>query len=148
LNINLLRINKTINSRVLFLHVVLPLIYGIAIYLFWRGFPLLDPDKNIFPLFASYSVPAFIKYNLSDGLFFYAFLSALIFIWGKKLLSDGLIWLSASILLSLVWEILQIQHIVAGTFDLLDVLAYLIAGFACSFQFINYKKAINKYLNI
>jgi hypothetical protein len=69
-------------------------------------------------------------YNLSDALWLYSFLSALAFIW-KDNRRLGLAWQGGMTLLALASEFFQKAHIIPGTFDPADLLAYLIASAAC-----------------
>jgi hypothetical protein len=134
-------------SKPFLIHVLLPMASSILIYLLWRGFPLLDPARNIFPLLSPVKVPGFIKYNLTDGLYFYSLVSALMLIWKDQIFKQGLFWLALSVMLSFVWEIIQIWHIIPGTFDVLDLVAYAAAGIICLLQF--QKQSIkNKYTTI
>ena len=122
-----------------FLHVVFPIMLGSAIYFFFR-----DKQEIIFGFFQFLSVapkinfaPDWIKYNLPDALWFYAFLSTLIFIWQRKISVQSIIWLIAAISMGFLSEAFQFFSVIPGTFDLKDLLAYTISALACSFHFQN-----------
>lgn len=107
----------------LFIKVLLPLVSGIAIYAFWRGIGLLQTK----PIMLT-SVPAWVKYNLPDGLWFYALLSSLTFIWEGTSAINLVRWSFAALLLSLISEAAQAFGIIPGTFDWFDLVAYVVAG--------------------
>lgn len=113
--------------RIIFLHIILPILIGISIYAFFRGIPLIDRHNNLFPLINSVSVPNWLKYNLPDGLWFYAFLFSIFLIWKEKLSIHFVFWLLLVIIMACFSEILQAYNLIPGTFDWYDLLAYFIA---------------------
>jgi len=88
-------------------------------------------------------IPNSIKYNLPDGLWFYALLSTISIVWKEYSSVYFVRWIFLSIVLTYLSEILQAFYIIPGTFDWYDLLAYTIALFM--FYFINLKE-INKQL--
>lgn len=66
----------------------------------------------------------FVVYCLPDGLWYGALLISQSAFVGKGLISRGIFLLS--IILPFAWELLQIHSYVPGTFDPLDLLAYLL----------------------
>lgn len=109
------------------LHVIIPIVMGVAIYALFRGIYLLDPTTKIFPVFPSSSAPDWLLYNLPDGLWLYSLLSVMIIIWRDVFTKHFLFWIILASLISLVSEIFQAIGIIPGTFDWWDILAYLIA---------------------
>lgn len=126
-----------------FFHLTIPLIIGIIIYLLYRGIPFLNIEKffiaqsnreNFFSLF--------LYYNLPDGLWLYSLLVTLKIVWNKQLLTKGRYWIYAIISFAILSEFAQKLKIIPGTFDYLDILAYLIAISVFSYRnkhLFNYK---------
>lgn len=125
--------------KIILLHISVPLIFGIAIYALWRGIFLFDPMQSIFPLQESTQLPNWIKFNLPDGLWFYAFLSTIFCIW--KDMDNGylIIWLLVAMIMSAFLEIGQACKVIQGTFDFNDLLAYFAGSI---FFFLNFHKKI------
>jgi hypothetical protein len=61
--------------------------------------------------------------HLADGLWAYAFLSCILIIWDRK---SNLAWIVLTIVFSILFELFQYWHLVAGTGDLWDVVVYLL----------------------
>ncbi len=120
------------SQRYILLHIISPVILGVIVYIFWRGISSIDPLMKVFPLFSSKNLPAWLQYSLPDGLWLYALLSSLLFIWKDN---DGsqpaIIWIVLAITLSFSMEILQAFHWMPGTFDWKDLLSYSVATFMC-----------------
>jgi hypothetical protein len=91
--------------RFLILHCILPLIAGILIYLIGDSGPFLLSFKNYLP----------------DGLWAFAFGSALLLIWDNR---PPLIWLMAGWLMLVLTEWMQKTGLMPGTADWLDILVY------------------------
>ena len=124
----------------LFLHIGCPILCGMTIYALWRRIYLIDPAQRLFPLLDPSRVPQWVKYNLPDGLWFYALSSSLIFVWGEILSRHFLAWLLLAIIMSFFLEISQASHFIPGTFDWYDLLAYFIAAALC---FLNFNKHLS-----
>ena len=124
-------------------HCSFPILIGIAIYVQLRGFHLINIKTSYLSFYYSLKVPNWIKYNLPDGLWFYALLSTIGLIWKEDSSIYFVLWLLFSIVLTYLSEVLQAFHIIPGTFDWYDLLAYTIALFI--FYFINFKQ-INEQL--
>lgn len=122
-----------------FVHILLPVFMGAVVYAFWRGIPLLDSGKTMFPLFSANHAPDWINYNLPDGLWCYAFLSTLSLIWEGPSISRFL-WLGLAIAIAFSSEVLQAYNFIHGTFDWGDLIAYAIAIAFCFFNFQHLKK--------
>jgi hypothetical protein len=75
----------------------------------------------LYPFSMYYPIPPFIKYHLADGLWAYAFLSAFLIIWERKI---NFFWISILFPVAAGYEWLQAQHMIAGTGDVLDILSY------------------------
>lgn len=114
-----------------FLHVLLPVISGTLVYILWRGINLINIDALL-----NSNPPDWFKYSLPDGLWLYALLSAIIFIWKRKFSRQLFRWLLLAISLSFFSEVLQAYKVIPGTFDPNDLIAYSIATI---FSFLNFK---------
>ncbi len=119
------------------IHIIVPIFLGTTVYAFWRGLYFIDPSEKYFPFYSA-NVPDWIKYNLPDGLWFYALLSSVTIIWNNSS-KYYYIWLLSAIIFSYLTEIFQAFHFVPGTFDLNDLLAYTTAVifYSINFQKIN-----------
>lgn len=98
---------------------------GTGIYWLFRGIAIVDVRPFI-PLPRHNWLASVILYNLPDGLWLYALLTGLRLVWKEHLFSRGLAWLMAVICGSVGSEIAQHFHLIPGTFDLLDIGAYLV----------------------
>jgi hypothetical protein len=101
---NLMKFGKGFD---LLLNVILPLLIGVCIY--WAG--------------RSVHIPGLIRNYVPDGLWAYAFLSCILVVWDRKI---NWAWIAGALILSVIYEILQHYHIIGGTGDLGDVVAYLL----------------------
>lgn len=126
------------HSKIL-LHVLLPVLSGTMIYALVRGIPLIDSAQEILPLFPAKYVPAWINYNLPDGLWCYAFLSAISSIWQEPNSTGSSLWLGSAIAVIFSSEVFQAYHLIHGTFDWKDLIAYVVAAaiFYLNFQCLN-----------
>lgn len=89
------------------LHTIVPVILGCIIY--------ITGDAHVLPLL--------LQNHLADGLWAYAFLSCILIIWDRK---SNLAWIVLTIVFSILFELFQYWHLVAGTGDLWDVVVYLL----------------------
>src|SRR6476620_7317440 len=88
-------------------HTILPVILGCIIYI--TG--------------GAHVLPMLLQNHLADGLWAYAFLSCILIIWDRK---SNLAWIVLTIVISILFELFQYWHLVAGTGDLWDVIVYLL----------------------
>lgn len=117
-------------------HVIIPVFLGSVIYGLFRGIHFIDPAENIFP-FYTVGIPGFIEYNLPDGLWLYALVSAVTLIWKEHISTQFICWMLLTIVLSYLTEIFQGLHFIQGTFDWYDLLSYSIALIFYAFNFKN-----------
>ncbi|SHE36598.1 hypothetical protein [Flavisolibacter ginsengisoli] len=89
------------------LHTIVPVILGCIIY--------ITGDAHVLPML--------LQNHLADGLWAYAFLSCILIIWDRK---SNLTWIVLTIVISILFELFQYWHLVAGTGDLGDVVVYLL----------------------
>lgn len=80
-----------------------PIILGIIIYLY--------------PMFS------FVRNHVPDGLWAYALTNAILIVWDRKIKIG---WLIVVFITFFLFEFLQKWRIIAGTFDYLDIVAYII----------------------
>lgn len=117
------------NRRIkIFFHIIVPISFGALIYVLWRGIYIVDPAQKLFPLCDASYLPKWVKYNLSDGLWFYSFLSAVFIIWDENFSNNFIVWILLAIIVSIFGEISQAYKFIPGTFDWNDMLAYFIAA--------------------
>ena len=131
--------NSKIKKALYFIfNVFLPTLVGGLIYVLYRSdnilffewinfFGLLDCVIEARSFFNNNDllISNFLTQNLPDGLWIYSFTSCLLLIWGDKNTLNKYIYFFVPIALSIVSELCQLFHILPGTFDLLDILAYL-----------------------
>ena len=98
---------KIIRQIDLVINVILPLLLGYFIY------HMGDAGR----------ISALIKNHLPDGLWAYSFITAILIIWNRQV--NGL-WIVIACLLSAGFELLQYFHWIAGTGDIIDMIAYLL----------------------
>jgi hypothetical protein len=89
------------------LHTVVPVILGCMIYL--TG--------------SAHLLPVLLQNHLADGLWAYACLSCILIIWDRRF---NLAWIFITIVISILFELSQYWHVVAGTGDIWDVVVYLL----------------------
>ena len=133
------------NFRLIFSKVVLPIVVGCGIYALFRGMHFIDPHERIFPAL-TFKPPDWFAYNLPDGLWLYALLSSIDFIWKDRVSTGYFGWIFFAISISYLTEFFQAIQIIPGTFDWKDLLAYTIAimAFFLPFGFSNEKSLIIK----
>ena len=124
-------------------HCLCPILIGITIYIQLRGFYAFNMKQNYWVFLKNLELASWIKYNLPDGLWFYALLSTIGIVWKEYSSKYFVFWLILVIVLTYLSEVSQAFHIIPGTFDWYDLLAYSIALFI--FYFINFRQ-INKQL--
>lgn len=115
-------------------HVILPLFLSLSIYLFFRPHDIaINKLVSLWipqSLFSNQiDLANWIVYNLPGALWVYSFLSIFITKDGK-----GLLFCLIPLLGAISIEVFQYFHITDGTYDLIDILFYLLAWgiFMCS----------------
>ena len=106
------------------------LIIGLIIYIFFRNGTYIHTFLKIHNSFnlshLNFFGSDFIKYYFPDFLWAFALTNALLALSNKKN-KEKMIIGAVVILLSILWEVLQIFEIVSGTFDFIDCFIYLFA---------------------
>ena len=90
-----------------FLNVFLPLLTGVFIY---------RAEQYI-------HIPALIRYYVPDGLWAYAFASCMLIVWERKIHWP---WMIGAMMLSVLYEICQYYHLIAGVGEVRDVMTYFL----------------------
>lgn len=111
----------------LLLTVITPLIVGATIYFLTRPHSIkflrwVDTTFQI-SSFKSLTVPSWIKFNLPDGLWTFAFLSFILIIWQRQIHICNAGWIMFPIAIAIILEFFY------GTFDPLDICAIIVASF-------------------
>jgi hypothetical protein len=88
-----------------FLNVLLPLLAGLVIY---------RTEQYI-------RIPALIRYYVPDGLWAYAFGSCMLIVWERKIHWP---WIAGAMAISVLYEVCQYYHLIAGVGELGDVITY------------------------
>ncbi len=84
-------------------------------------------------------LPDILLYSLPDGFWIFSYISLILYLWKNELKTENLLWIFMIPLIAILSEIGQLMHIVPGTFDILDLLMYLLGT---ALPFIIYKKSI------
>lgn len=130
-----------------FFNVFLPLVLGCLIYVCFRvesmvmfkWFELLKINNFTSTIRGSTSfikpfLPNWFLYSLPDGLWIYAFTSALIILWN----GEKTFWILLPLSIGFFLEVGQALNIINGTFDILDLI-FTIVAFALSILFFKHK---------
>ncbi len=99
---------KTSIRQDITINVILPVFFGCFIY--WQ--------RSRFSGFALNQLP--------DGLWAYAFISAILIVWKRQF---NTMWLLIAFITFPLFEIFQYLHVIYGTGDIWDVLVYFISGY-------------------
>lgn len=112
--------------RYISLHILLPLFTGLAFYLFIRKEDSLFEEWVSWSTTTNLELPSILTGVLPDFLWCYSLLSFQQLVWGGwKRVPVLLKWLIYTLVP--FTELLQYWHVLQGTGDMLDVLAYLFA---------------------
>lgn len=127
---------------------LLPLIIGVAIYLLFRTTALMIFDwldfvglKNFIckirqeEVIKNIKPNDFIKYSLADGLWVFSYTSGILLIWNNEINLKNIFWLTILPFIGLTIEVGQLLGFTTGTFDVSDLLCYVIGFFLPIFLF-------------
>jgi len=135
---------------------------GVLIYLFFRSNSLIlfkwlnlvfsasaiDQIRQYTLILTPY-FPDWFLFSLPDGLWMFSFTCFIFTIWGNKLNFNTLFWIILAFLMAISHEFGQLFNYFPGTFDLLDIMFYIIGvlspillftNFIKTFKFKNYEK--------
>lgn len=133
---------------IIFLNITIPLIFGLLFYLMFRNnIIILSYFNRIYKIeFNSIRtiannvyLPNFLKYSLTDAFWMYSLSFLLFYIWRDNNCLQKKITIF-NILIAITFEILQLIHIISGTFDLIDILMMVIAIAISKYMFNNIMK--------
>lgn len=125
-------------KKLLFAH-FFSLIFGILIYLFFRteslkvfswlkivriNFINTNFRKSTFQI--GKSLPDWFLFSLPDGLWTFSYVCLMLYIWKNEISKQNLIWITLIPLIAIFSEIAQIFHLIKGTFDINDLIFYIL----------------------
>jgi len=131
--------SERIVRRLVFLHVLIPLIIGAIVYLLWRETSLwafswvalfhLDTPLNwLREAASSIHVPELVLYSLPNALWVYSLTVAMGLVWAIGGGHGCKPWIVSGLLLGCGAELLQLTPLVPGTFDPIDLAFSLFAA--------------------
>jgi glycopeptide antibiotics resistance protein len=85
------------------------------------------------------NLPDVILYALPDGLWLFSYVSLMLYLWKNEVKHENLHWILSIPIISIISEFGQIIKIVPGTFDITDLIMYLLGTFL---PFLIYQKSI------
>ena len=125
-------------NQIILWHFV-PLAFGSLIYVFFRDsnlilFKWLEKIYISGPIFLvrsftypiSIYLPNWFLYSLPDGLWIFSLISILLIIWKNTISKHNLFWFILIPTTVILLEIGQFFGFIAGTFDLMDIIFYLL----------------------
>ena len=129
-----------IQRSVVVLSIMLCLLGGVLIYAITRSESIylnqwlghIDDGKVLHffqSLVLNSHIPQGIIYSLPDALWMLALITTILCIWNFKLHRRSIRWIIIGLAAGLMFEILQAFHFIRGTFDIIDLIWMLIAGF-------------------
>ena len=130
-------------GRNYFVHVLLPIVVAADIYTLWGSrslfffrwyddvglgsvIALLRRAAHPFKPF----LPSFVVFSLPAALWLYAATAVCLILWARRKAKIKWFWIALPLALAAGSEIGQRFHIVPGTFDVIDLLAYVTAAIA------------------
>ena len=123
--------------------IVISIVVGAFIYVCFRSanllmfkwFSYLKFDYAVVQLRSRFNkliiLPEWALYSLPDCLWIFSFTTLILFIWGNTITKKNIYWISFIPLFAIISELFQLINIIRGTFDVNDILAYII-GFGMS----------------
>lgn len=78
-----------------------------------------------------------IIYSLPDGLWMFSFITIILYIWRNTITRKNIVWIIVMPIIALTTELSQKYHLIKGTYDSNDILAYLIGFFLSCISFSN-----------
>lgn len=139
----------------IFLASILSLILGTAIYLLFRASSLKifnwleiltidfrSSDIRNFSISYIEKLPNWFLFSLPDGLWIFSYVCLMVCIWNFKFNYQSIFWICIIPIIAISSELGQAINLVKGTFDILDLVFYIL-GFCIPFILIfnnkNYK---------
>ena len=100
-------------------------------------------DYRLFTISYSDNLPNWFLYSLPDGLWLFSYISVLLAFWDNTISKHNIHWILLVPILAIFMEFFQLFYIKTGTFDILDIIFYLLGTLLPILIFTNFK--INKY---
>ena len=124
--------NNTIRSYLI--HVLIPFLSGIILYLLGRSLVSLQVNKLLKLNYAPppLNLPEWLIFNVPDGLWLYSFLMWLILIWQHEKGIEPFVWYGFLILGAIGSEFMQKFSVIQGTYDSNDIYAYFLTILLCA----------------
>lgn len=129
--------------------------FGVLIYFLFRSnnlilfkwlnivFPMSDIDLiREHTLILTPYLPDWFLFSLPDGLWIFSFVCFIFTMWGNKLNFNTLFWVALVVLISISHEIGQFFNYFPGTFDILDIIFYLLGVIIPILLFTNLKQSL------
>lgn len=92
------------------------------------GINILDSNVRKFALSISKNIPDWVLLSLPDGLWLFSYVCLMLYIWKNSVTIQNLFWISIIPVIALGSEIAQLFGLMQGTFDLMDLLLYMLGG--------------------
>lgn len=80
-------------------------------------------------------IPNWFLYSLPDGLWIFSYISLMLYIWKNSITKNSVIWIFIIPFIALLSEFGQLLKFVPGTFDISDLLFYVLGIFLPLFIF-------------
>ncbi len=90
---------------------------------------------------STYHISDWIIFSLPDGLWMFSGTTLLLLVWNNEITTKNLYWLLLLPFCAIFSELLQGLHLLRGTYDWVDIIAYVI-GFILSVLFFSNIKSI------
>jgi hypothetical protein len=129
------------NLKQLFIGHFLTLLLGSAIYLLFRisslrmfsWISIIDLNSaldliRVHTIRYTNKIPDWIIYSLPDGLWMFSYVSLMLCIWKNEITKQSLLWILILPIIALCSELGQMLDKVPGTFDGVDITAYIIGA--------------------
>lgn len=95
-------------------------------------------DKlRVFPNQIVDVLPNWFLFSLPDGLWIFSYISLMLYIWNNSITKHSIVWIFIIPLLTLAFEFGQLFNIVPGTFDIVDIVFYILGIFLPIYFFNN-----------
>lgn len=128
----------------------LPVVLGGLIYIIfrterllmfhWFGYLKLSDEINLIKNLRNiYSFPCWFIYSLPDGLWVFSYTALSLEIWKLSITRHSFFWIFSIPVMAVLSEFLQLFKIIPGTFDLIDVMFYLLGIILSFYKILNTK---------
>ena len=120
---------------------ILSIVFGGVIYIAFRSSSIIlfkwidyivftDLVENFRQITLPYTecLPDWFLYCLPDGLWMFSYSSIVLVIWKQRITKYSLLWLLSLPIISIMFEVLQYYDYFQGTFDILDIIFYILGS--------------------